>query len=442
MPGFFILPLLKLKAMINTPQLQQAFRGLVGFRQPDDPVYMKIAQSLTVSSSGKYVQGSHPLAALENIQNIAPEFAGFSYPVYSAGSTYAEGTIVQYSSALYKAIEDVPINTDPTNVAYWKKTDPYSDWIQRLYDGAVSQLATDLTTVKTLTNAGKSLLDSQRLYNGFGGYNDRIIKKGRFVGLEIAIVRAEQIGIALNQVGFQCDGPATINFYLYHSSQIEAISLIPVAVDTGGNFQWTDVSNVMMGYLSKNYDSTGLFYLGYYEDDLPVNVQAISRVMDFGRAPCAQCGTYNIDAFNSWSKYIKIGTFEVAAQWINVDRELFDPLYISYAPGTNYGINLGITVGCDLTPFFIQHKEEFADGLTSRIIVNILNEIAFNTRSNAISDKIKKLALADLDPNKKSGSFYSQYLAQLQALNINFSGFNASCLPVHDNGRRLSYGSI
>lgn len=421
--------------MTNAVEIQKCFAGLVGFFQPDDPTYDNIDTSLTTSLSGKYIQTTHPLCTLENLSNCAPQFDTFTYPAWDNAQNYSVNTRVVFSGDVYQSKTPVVSGgTDPaTNTDGWAKIDPFSEWLNRIYKSSCDKITTELLKFKKIKNVGRSILDSQRLYDGFGLPQDRIVKRGRFVGMELSITRIESIQIRLDQIGFQFDTAQTIELYIYHSSRKQPIAIVPVVLEGGSSFEWHDQTNLILSYLSKMHDTTGRFYIGYYEDD--IDGQAINRLMNISR-PCYGCSGYNVNAFNSWSKFLKINTFEVPETALNVDKSLFDLTKISYSTDTNYGLNFSITALCDMTAFFCKNKMLFADALAMQTCLDLLQEIAFNTRINYTSDKIKATAAAELDPDPKSGSFRALFVKSIMALDLDFSGFDSSCLPC--NTRSIS----
>lgn len=428
--------------MFNISDLSTCFAGLVGFKQSNDPSYPVINSALSKSDSGLYVEGAHPLITQENIYAVAPEFGSFTYPNWVTG-VYPLNAIVLHSGKKYRAIQDVTaeIANPVTATTYWLEIDPYNDWLLNIYNQSISQLCYDLINYKKIAGVGKSLLDSMRLYEGFGTLSSKIVKRDRFVGWEVYVNNIENISIQINKLGFQGDtANPDFHLYLYHSSQKEYLKRVQINFDKPSSFQWKELEDVILNFYSANHDTDGVFYIGYYENELLG--QAITREMNISSAPCAGCDRYNIDAFNKWSKRVKLKAISIDSSYLDEDKHLFDTSKVIEHADTNFGMNLAITVKCDLTDFFCSNKSLFADALQKQVALNILNKMAFSTKINVLSDKVRGLAMSELDEREESGSFKMIYIKSLKALNIDFSGFNHDCLPCYTNRNSYNFKPV
>lgn len=365
--------------MLDYEVLKTEYEGLVGFEQPTDNTYPALTAPLNESDSGIFIQRVHPLCTVENIFNTAPQ------------------------------------------------VDDFNTWLQKLYDGAVVQVFNDIMVEKKMESTYKAVVDSLRLYDGIGRQVDRVIKRGRFVGFEIIVSPQEGLQVAISKIGFQVDTIQTgMDLYLYHSSQLDPLLIHPINITKVNSFSWFTIPDAILSGVSESNDSDGVFYLGYYEDELTGQVFYRRQSWD---TPCSTCNNYDVSAFNRWSKYITIRPISVASSRIQSDGTLFDLNYITYEREQNWGMNLSISVYCNLTAFFSQNKAIVAPALSMRIAIQILNLIAFSTRINAIAEQSFKLAHAELDTRKDSGSFYMQYYQTLKATNMDLSGINSACLP-------------
>lgn len=367
--------------MYNAAQLQEAFAGLVGFAQKVEASYSDIPAPLLASASGRILAMVHPLCTIENIDNCAPEFA-----------------TVQRRN----------------------------DWLLSIYNAGVVDMVSALIRWRKLEQANKTLLDSMVLYDGIGMFTDKIIKSGRFCALELHVSSQRGLQAFIDAIGLQADTVQDVPFYLYHSSVSEPIKTFTVSVQQQSSFNFAPVQDAMLSFYDKSHNASGVFYLGYYESDLVG--QAYNRSYDWLKGPCNTCGSlYNTQAFNTWSKYVKIRAVSFPASALQVDKTLFDTTK-GVQDGGNFGLNLSLSVACDLTEFFTLHKGLFADALAMQICLKLLAVIAYSTRMNAIPDKAKALAMADLDASARD-SFAAKYAEELKALAVDFSGLNSACMP-------------
>ncbi len=421
--------------MYNATALQTAFRGLVGFFQPFDPEYKNLPASLTTSASGRFVQMVHPLCNLENIYNIAPEFDKFEYNAWVAGS-FEERAIVEHEGKQWIATEALIAADVPGASGKWVPFNGLADYLGKIVDSSILEVFSDFVKYKKLEHSNRTLVDSLILFDGIGSFTDKIIKRGRFVGFQIDVSSQEGLSAMISKIGLQVDTAQTVDIYLYHGSVEEPLLTVPLEVAKASTFNFKPVSDAILGF-SDSHDSGGSFYLGYYEDDL--EGQAIKRDYDFVRGACLSCNEYNYRAFNTWSKHVKIHPIYVEAANLN-GTNLFNTARVVSSPGHNYGLNLQLSVSCDMTPFFSQHKLHFADALAQKIALKILQQTAYTTRINVVPDKTRALAMADLATSDED-SFASQYQKELKALAVDFSGLNSQCMPMIAN-RGVRIGAI
>lgn len=427
--------------MYQHKEIISGLKGLVAFYPANDPRYPKIDATLRTSTYGLYVD--HPLCTVENLYNAAPEFKSFTYPDWVSGSDYTIHEVVTESGSTYAAKSNLTNNTtapsaDTTN---WQKIDPFSAWLAQQYDEAAINLVNDFVTRKKYERIGKSLLDMQELYRGAGMISNTVVKESRFVGFQIDFTNSHGLMLRIDKLGFQSSATGEVTFYLYNTSQVEAIGEYTVTLDTANNFEWFDLTEAIIGYMRDNNDASSSYYFGYYEDDL-TNGQAIRKEFDISAAPCGSCSSTNTDLYNAWSAYTAIRAIYVENSYLDDGRELFDLNGVKPHDNTNWGMNLKISVLCDITPMLLENKSLFAPLLSKRVSLELLDKIAFTTRMNTIADKTRRLAMADLDDNPKSGSYLAKYYKELDAMVVDFSGFNSACLPREDKHRRIKFSAV
>lgn len=440
--------------MYSSATLIENFRGLVGLFQAYDPAYQRLPEFLRRSTSGKYVQTTHPLCTLENLWNSGPEFSKFDYPAW-VDQDYVEGTIVTNGGKLWRASETIPLGyAEPvedsdfteeydeelfgSSDAKWKEYDPFVEWLIGNMNAAIIEMMADVVRFKRLEHSSRALLNSQFLFDGIGFYTDRIIKDGSFRGLEISLSSQEGIQAVISRLGLQLDTVQTINVYLYHTSVAEPLGTFPLNVQKASTFNWQSVEDAILKFYDPEHDTAGTFILGYYDADLVG--QAIKKDYNWLTGPCAGCNEYNSQAFNSWSKYIKISAISVSPGDLPGDRTLWDVRKNKYDGGTNWGMNIALSVYCDLTEVFSANAFLFSNALAHKMCLKFLGEIAYSTRISAIPDKTKSLAMADIDQSAKN-SFYTEYRLLLEDATVDFTGMNSACMPCV-NSARIKMGSV
>lgn len=433
--------------MFNEQKIVACLNSLVQFENVADPSYGTIDNSLITSDTGRLISSAHPLVTVENLYNVAPEFDKYNYPAWVAGVLLKKGSYVKSAGSLFAVKHDILAADNtvaPVNGPDFELSNPFSAWLTSIKNQSAIELISKLVEMKKLTDAGKTILESTRLYEGGGTFVDRIINKGNFVAFEIQLKPGENLQTVISQIGIQMDGIVDVPFYLYHTSLSGPLSITPITARGSLDFNWSAVTLALQSVdydPATGHDVGGLFYLGYYQDDLG-GVQAINKNFDIGIAPCASCNTYNITAFGKWNKRVRFRSCLVDAMDFVGDRLMFNPQEVEYTPGYNWGINLAISVNCDISNFICKNKLTLADAMVKMCAVNGLKKIAYCTRLNAIAATIKDTAMAELNTDIKSSSYYSEYMAALKAMNIEFSGFDEDCLPCYDRRLRLNYGAI
>lgn len=429
--------------MYNVPALIAGFEGFVGILQSNLPQIPQIGEPLILSDSGVYLQDKHPLVSLENIWYAAPDFSWTNWLGWVSMGVYSIGAQVGYSGKIYIATSAVtgviPPDADTGN---WAIYNPFQVWLQQKYNQAVKNLFAEVVKIKKLHHMAKSLLERQQLYRGGGSLNQVIISTHTFVGFEILVQQAEGLMVILDQAGIQTtETQSTLTFYLYHSTVDAALETSDTAITQVNTFNWVDLTNgtaanMIMMYLAQN--TAGVYYFGYYQDDL--TGQAISKQWNCSQQPCVGCTGVDVTMYNKWSRYVTMRNIQVPSSAFGEDRTLFDTSKIIYNTNTNWGLNLSITVRCDLTDFILYSKPLYADTFAMQLAREMLSAIASNSRINPTNNQIQTDARADLDI-KFPGSWIRQYYDSIESLNLDMSGFSKACMPC-DNTKKMKWRSV
>lgn len=427
--------------MFNTSQLLDCLSGLVGFEPSYSSDFPDIDKDLTASSSGLVVgQGLHALLKQENILSVAEQFATVQVRVYDPVRTYRKGELVQVASAIYESLQDTNLNHAPAaSAAYWRPSSLYSAFLRRTYNNAVLKLANRLFTEKKLSAAAKTVLGSMSLYEGVGNLSSHITKDGRVVGLKITPVN-EDTAAVLTYIGLQfTQAQNAFPLYLYHSSSDQPLQVIPIDQTKAVQFQWTKLpTEVRLSFLNDTVPGGGSYYLCYYEQDLAG--EAINKEISWtGRNVCGTCseGIVNRQAWEKWSSMVQIQPFYVSAGNIDyVGKTFWDETDVILGSNMTFGINLQLSVVCDVTRLFCQHRLAVADALSRQILVDLLSEFTFSLRDNQKVGKAAGMAAVALD-NQEGGQYGEAKKLEnaIKALSFDLGGLSPVCLPCSGSGR-------
>ena len=435
--------------MIRIKDLNEQLLHLVGWQQSYDTSEVKLSDNLTQSESGMYFQQVHPLLTLPNLMSIAPDFKNTNFPEHDANSSYKEGVVVTLEDKYYKSIKDVPVNTEITNDEFWIETNLFSEWLEDKTKASIIKLINKFINMKLADKASKSLIENKTLFDVTGRLTNLATNRNRFVGFEVDTVRSKGVTVKINKIGLQFTRPGKYKVYILHSSCDTPVYSFEFEKLKSNSIEWfKPKEDILLPYESQEIDAGGSWYIGYLQSDLPENSQAINRDRDWSTQPCKGCSRQEFLAWQAWSKYIEIHPFYVDEnQLLGEDEQMyFDPEIMNFTYDANYGINLDVSVYCDLTDFIIKQKQLFQDVIAKQVAVDFLREFAYNpnVRTNRRSINASRTdILYELDGDsssmKHSGLNYELDLA-LKALNFSTQGLDRVCLPCINRG--LKYRTV
>jgi hypothetical protein len=423
------------------------FQDAVRFRQEDDPSLPQLPADLVDPSTARLIH--HPLLTMENLRDTAKDYANFDVskiPAWNIATTYSIGDQVSFTDGFsYTSLVDSNLGNSPdASPAEWQQDDRFADWLRTIRNEGIRNFWSSLINTHKEDRATKSLLDTLALFEAPGRINDQEVKTGRLVGFEIELLNQNGISVVLDRVMTQFTGDTeSFNLYLWHSSQEDPVAVIPVTHDKANSQKWTRLTadNILQ---YRDYDNDilgGYFYLMYYEDDIASN--AINSRYYFDRPPCRGCNTYNYNAYQNWSQFVRIKNVQVASGQIPANNKLFDLNAVSYDIDSNYGLNLEISAYCEIKNYMVDQKVQFAEGIAQQIIVDLLREIANNVRQNYISEQVRDLARAALQGENLGGEGAMERLkTRIDAAVFELSDIqNSACIPCLPK-KGMNYSSV
>lgn len=440
--------------MVRAIDIQEKLLHLIGWKQNYDTSDLKISDALTVSESGLYFQQIHPLLTLQNLSCIAPDFKNIEYAEYNPETPYSKGNIIKYNGATYKALQKSVGRQPDIESEYWVETNPFSEWLENKTKASIQKAISRYCNEKIAQGTYKTLCENRTLFDGTGRLVDVVKNKKNLVGFEIVPIRAKGVTTKINKIGLQFTEPGEYTLYLMHSSMDAPVKIIRLNKIRKNSIEWFSLNDVYLPYQSEDNDAGGSWYLCYFQSELPEGSQAIRKDKDWSKEPCGSCSRKELLAWMAWSKYIEVHPFFVNEELIeavnfnddfNGDFEkqalhLWDIDNNQYTYNNNYGLNLEVTIGCDITDFIIEQRTTFQDIIAKQVAIDMLKEFAYNAnvRTNRHSINASRLdILYELDGDsssmKKSGLNYQLDLA-FKAINISTQGIDRVCLPCKNNG--------
>ena len=430
--------------MVRIQEIQEGLLHLIGWRQSYDSNDGVVSEALTQSESGLYYQDAHPLLTLQNLQSIAPDFSNISYPVHSTEETYAKGVVVTVDGTHYKSLKAVPENIQITDTEYWIVTNPFSEWLETKTKACITKAISSYVNEKVAKGTYKTLCEKKTLFDGTGRIYDIIKNKNNLVGFEIIPIRAKGVTTKINRIGLQFSEPGDYTVVIMHSSLMEPFYQETFTKRTSNNIEWFIPSqDLFLPYENEQIDAGGSWYICYLQSQLPADSQAIRKNRDWSKGPCNECSRHEYETWRIWSKYLEVHPFYVNEELVPIVDEqiqLWDVENNLYDYSTNYGLNLDISIACDITDFIIEQRMMFTDYLSKSLAVDFLREFAYNpnVRTNRHSINASRPDIlyeidGDSSSMKKSGMSYQLELAS-KAIQISTEGIDRVCLPCVNHG--------
>ena len=432
--------------MIRLKELQTALLPVVGWQQDYNP-QNQIDDALTQSESGLTFQGAHPLCTLENVRNIMPDDYFFQYPDWINTGAYLVGAKVRHNNVVWIA-KNANTGSEPANDnPDWEPYNMVSDYVRHLTINGINTAVQHFLEIKQLQQETRNLLERRTFFDGAARLQATIDATHKIVGFEIVPVRSMGVTTKIERIGLQMVGATgKVKLYLFHSSQVAPMRIIELNfTNTNGGFQWfTPAEPIYLPYIpgtdGDGNDAGGAWFLCYNQDELPAGMQALNVSKDWSVEPCQTCLGGSIESWRQMTKYLQVSPFSIHAPLDFAEYpEMFDIGRIGYTNTMNYGMNVEISVGCDLTDFIISQRSIFATVIQKQVAANVLRTIAMNpdvrvnrNQVNVTRDEL----LYELDgaPTGRASGLGYELKQAYNALSIDTRGLDRICLQCNNHG--------
>lgn len=430
--------------MYRSAELKTGLLHLWGWRQHHDTSEFTIADSLTQSETGQYFQEVHPLLTLDNVKAIAPNFKLITYPDWLVGAQYRAGDRVTDNTKSYRAKLDNSGLAPETNPTQWERFDPFSEWLEQKTQGSILKAVRSFWDDKMADQTAKNILESKALFNGTGRITDVVPRGANLVGFELVPIRAKGVTLKIEKIGLQMTGIGPLKLYLMHSSRKDPVKVIDVVRTKNASMEWFNQDELFLPYLSEETDAGGSWYLMYKQEDLEGVGQAINRNKDWSAKPCGSCDPSESANWRVWSRFLEVHPFKVSGFEMDQDLapELWDVATNLYTYTSNWGINLQISIECDITDIVLEQRRAFQNIIGLQVGVDMLREMAYNPNFNigrAQKNFSRQELLYELDGDsqgyKKSGLIYN-FTQAMKAVKLDTSNMSRVCFPCNNKGVR------
>lgn len=432
--------------MVRLQDIQTALLPVVGWQQDYNP-QNQIDDALCQSESGLTFQGAHPLVTLANVRAIMPDDYLYKYPNWDNQTAYPAGAKVKHKNVVYVALS-ANAGADPEeNPTIWKPYNMVSDFVRQLTINGINTAIQTFIQEKQLQQETRNLLERRTFFDGAARLQATIDPSGKIVGFEIVPVRSMGVTTKIERIGLQMVGATgKVKLYLFHSSQVAPMRTIELDfTNTNGGFQWfTPDEPIYLPYIpgtdGDGNDAGGAWFLCYNQNELPAGMQALNVSKDWSVEPCQTCLGGSIESWRQMTKYLQVSPFGIHAPADFAEYpEMFDIGQIGYTNTMNYGLNVEISVGCDLTDFIISQRQVFATVIQKQVAANVLRTIAMNpdvrvnrNQVNTTRDEI----LYELDgaPQGRASGLGYELKQAYRALSLDTRGLDRICLQCNNHG--------
>lgn len=447
--------------MLRLEKIQAELMKVVGWKRDYNPLN-RLADKLYESESGLYFQGAHPLCTLNNIRAIMSN----DYPQWDKDVNYLKGERVLYNNIIWEANKnnknnlpeggtggdfnndfsrDFNIRTESGGA--WDVVNIFTDFVEQLTKDAISTVIQRFIKEKQLNKETKDLLERRTFFDGAARLEAVIDNRHKLCGFEIVPVRAMGVTTKIERIGLQMKGAiGKITLYLFHSSQYAPMKTIELDyTNTRGGFQWfVPEEPIYLPYIpytgEEGNDSGGAWFLCYAQDSLPFGMEALNVSKDWSAEPCQTCMGGSIESWKQITKYMQVSPFSIDMPDDFLENpEMFDIAQVSYTNTMNYGMNLEVTVGCDLTDFIISERQMFATVIQKQVAASILRTIAMNpdvrvnrNQLNVTRDEL--LYEIDGNPQGRRTGIALDLEQAYKALRLDTQGIDRICLQCNNHG--------
>lgn len=427
--------------MYRASELKTGLLHLWGWRQHYDTSEFTISDSLTESETGQYFQEIHPLVTLANIKSIAPNFNLITYQDWSILDQYRIGDRVTDANKNYRAKTSNIGLAPETNPDEWERFDPFSEWLEQKTQASILKAIRSFWDDKMSEKTAKNILESKALFNGTGRITDIIQAGTNIVGFELVPIRSNGITLKIEKIGLQMTGQGVVKLYLMHSSQPEVIREIEINKTNNSGMQWFSQDELYLPYIDDSVDAGGSWFLVYNQSDLG-SMRAINRNKDWSGKPCAACDSNEYESYKIWSKFLEVHPFKTSQFDLDQDLnpELWDVSTNLYTYTTNWGLNLQITIECDITDIILEQRRAFQNIIGLQVGIDMLREMAYNPSFNigrAQQNFSRQEILYELDGDsqgyKRSGLIYN-FSKAMEAVKIDTTQMSRICFPCNNKG--------
>ena len=435
--------------MYRAKEVEDALLHVVGWEQDVNP-NLRVAESLTESESGLTFQSAHPMCTLAMVNALVPTEWERNIPAWAVGTTFRKGELCKHLTKYWKALQEstgeTPVGGDSD--LYWKETTLLSEKTEQLTRRGIQNAVQRWMSTKKVNKESRTLLEHRAFFDGAGRIKDTVRNQDKIVGFEIQSVHGLGVTTKIDKVGLQFNSPGQVTVYVFHSLKAEPVYQQTFGYDrANGTFKWFEPKDWYLPYMNE-WGAGGVWYLVYVQRDLipddGVLMEAIRVSKDWNAEPCGGCNIGSVQAWRELLQYVRMSPMQAATpgSWDKSDPQRWNLANNCYTPGTNYGLNVMVSVMCDVTDLIIKNKQQFAPVIKLQTAYDILRNADMNPdvvvsryQSNISHTDVRYELDGSAATNKKGMGI--ELDKAYAALEVETQGMDKVCLGCNNRGIRF-----
>ena len=263
--------------MLNNTLLSTFFNNRIAFKQVIDECTPKLHPTLLVGSNlVNSVREAKPFLEMNKLYQIINDFDRNNYTKvldWNAATNYVVGNRVKFNDTvnewIYYCTADNVANTPTFDSDFWETDLSY--YLRNTRKDSVLESLSNIIVENNVEHLLKSTIqfsnyfEERNVYKPYT-FNTNLLNERlhNFQYLKIQLQTNRNLKVNINKIGIKTDTAQTLPFYLFHSSQPNAIQTFSLDLTTG--FNWYDVE-IDLKYISNLHNAKGVFLFGFYEND-------------------------------------------------------------------------------------------------------------------------------------------------------------------------------
>ena len=316
---------------------------------------------------------------------------------------------------------------------------PLDTYLDKVETDSINELLSEVSEQKKLLDIGEDIAKSNIILpNQIKG--NTITNEGRFVGVQFSLSESIGIQAVINRIGLYLTvAQPNLTIYLYNSLQSTAVATYTYTSTSANSFQWI-AEEVVLSYDDGDNNTGGVWYVGYYQDDL-VGSAIQYKSLNWVNGACSTCGGgLAAKAYKAIGSYLTMRPFYIASANVPAVGTLFDVEDMIYCNDNNFGFNFNISIKCDLSQYFIDNKKSFKVAIGRMVALKVLEMFIGSSQSSAVEQNLQALAIRAVEgaTDTKQLPFSSKVYSAIKSINLDEgSANNSPCLPCARKGATI-----